>query len=82
MKVKVHVVRDVEVEVNDPAVAALDSFWRNNKIPISYSPELNEMVDKAVLAVEEATGIPFGDEDAPETIAGVCAMDGEPILEW
>ena len=82
MKVKVHVVRDVEVEVNDPAVAALDSFWRNNKIPISYSPELNEMVDKAVLAVEEATGIPFGDENAPETIAGVCAMDGEPILEW
>ena len=82
MKVKVHVVRDVEVEVNDPAVAALDAFWRNNKIPISYSPELNEMVDKAVLAVEQATGIPFGDEDAPETIAGVCAMDGEPILEW
>lgn len=82
MKVKVHVVRDVEVEVNDSAIAALDSFWRNNKIPISYSPELNEMVDKAVLAVEEATGIPFGDENAPETIAGVCAMDGEPILEW
>ena len=82
MKVKVHVVRDVEVEVNDPAIAALDSFWRNNKIPISYSPELNEMVDKAVLAIEEATGIPFGDENAPETIAGVCAMDGEPILEW
>ena len=82
MKVKVHVIRDVEVEINDPIVAELDSFWRNNKIPISYSPELNEMVDKAVLAVEEATGIPFGDETAPETIAGVYAMDGEPILEW
>ena len=40
------------------------------------------MVDKAVLAVKEATGIPFGDENAPETIAGVYAMDGEPILEW
>ena len=82
MKVKVHVIRDVEVEIDDPIVAELDSFWRNNKIPISYSPELNEMVDKAVLAVEEATGIPFGDETAPETIAGVYAMDGEPILEW
>lgn len=82
MKVKVHVVRDVEVEIDDPAVAALDAFWRNNEIPTSYSPELNEMVDKAVLAVEDATGIPFGDENAPETIAGVCAMDGEPILEW
>ena len=82
MKVKVHVIRDVEVEIDDPIVAELDSFWRNNKIPISYSPELNEMVDKAVLAIERATGIPFGDENAPETIAGVYAMDGEPILEW
>lgn len=82
MKVKVHVIRDVEVEINDPIVAELDAFWRNNKIPISYSPELNEMVDKAILAVERATGIPFGDEDAPETIACVCAMDGETIIEW
>ena len=84
MKVKVHVVKrvEVEVEVNDPAVAELDTFWRNNEISTSGSPELNEMVDKAVLAVEEVTGIPFGDETAPETIAGVYAMDGEPILEW
>ena len=84
MKVKVHVVKrvEVEVEVNDPVVAELDAFWRNNEISTSSSPELNEMVDKAVLAVEEATGIPFGDETAPETIAGVYAMNGEPILEW
>ena len=84
MKVKVHVVKkvEVEVEVNDPAIAALDAFWRNNEITTSDSPGLNEMVDKAVLAVEEATGIPFGDETAPETIAGVYAMDDEPILEW
>ena len=82
MKVKVHVIREVEVEVNDPAVATLDAFWRNNEITTSDSPGLNEMVDKAVLAVKEATGIPFGDENAPETIAGVYAMDGEPSLEW
>ena len=84
MKVKVHVVKkvEVEVEVNDPAVAELDAFWRNNEISTSSSPELNEMVDKAILAVERATGIPFGDEDAPETIACVCAMDGETIIEW
>ena len=82
MRVKVHVVRDVEVEINDPVVAELDSFWRNNEIPTSYSPELNEMVEKAALAVERATGIPFGDENASETISYVCAMDGEYILEW
>ena len=52
MKVKVHVIKEVEVEVNDPAVAALDAFWRNNEITTSDSPGLNEMVDKAVLAVE------------------------------
>ena len=82
MKVKAHVVRDVEIEINDPIMAELDAFWRNNKILTSYSPELEAMVDKAVLAVERATGIPFGDENAPETITYVCAMDGEPILEW
>ena len=80
MKVKVHIVRDMEVEINDPAVAELDAFWRSNEIPTSYSPELNAMVNKAARAVEKATGIPFGD-DAPETISYVCAMDGESILE-
>ena len=81
MKVKVHVVRNVEVEIDDPVVAELDAFWRNGK-PISYSPELNAMVNKAVIAVEKATGIPFGDENEYETISCVCAMDGESILEW
>ena len=82
MKVKVHVVRDVEVEINDPAVAELDAFWRNNEVPTSSSSELNALVDRAVLAVEQATGIPFGDENALETISYVGAMAGEPILEW
>lgn len=81
MKVKVDVVRNVEVEINDPAIAELDAFWRNNEIPTSSSPELNALVDRAVLAVEQATGIPFDDENAPETITYVCAMDGESILE-
>ena len=81
MKVKVHVVRDIEVEIADPAVAELDAYWRNNEIPTCSSPELNALVDRAVLAIEQATGIPFDDENAPETIAYVCAMDGEAIIE-
>ena len=80
MKVKVHIVREVEVEINDPAVAELDAFWRNNEIPTSSS-ELNALVDRAVLAVEQATGIPFDDENAPETIIYVGTMDGEAIIE-
>lgn len=79
MKVKVYIVR--EVKINDPAVAELDAFWRNNDIPTSYSPELDALVDRAARAVEKATGIPFGD-DASETISRVCAMDGESILEY
>ena len=82
MKVKVHVFRNVEVEINDPAVAELDAYWRNNKAQTSSSPELNALIDRAILAVEKATGIPFDDENAPETISYVCAMDGESILEW
>lgn len=80
MKVKVHIVR--EVEIKDPAVAELDAFWRSNEIPTSYSPELDALVCRAARAVEKATGVPFGDEDAPETITYVCAMDGESILEY
>ena len=80
MKVKVHIVR--EVEINNPVVAELDAFWRNNDIPTSYSPELDALVYRAARAVEKATGIPFGDDGAPETISYVCAMDGESILEW
>ena len=80
MKVEVHIIR--EVEINDPVVAELDAFWRNNDIPTSYSPELDALVYRAARAVEKATGIPFGDDGAPETISYVCAMDGESILEW
>ena len=82
MKVKVHVVRDMEVEINDSVVADLDAFWRSGKMPTSYSSERNAMVNKAALAIEKATGIPFGDGKEYETISCVCAMDGESILEW
>ena len=79
MKVRAHIVR--EVEINDPAVAELDAYWRSNEIPTSYSPELNALVGRAARAVEKVTGIPFDDEGAPETISCVYAMDGESILE-
>lgn len=82
MRVKIAVVREMEIEVNDPIVAELDAFWRSAEPPVPASPELDEMVSKAVAAVEKAVGLPFGDENAPETILNVCALDGEPIIEW
>ena len=82
MKVKLCISREVEIEVNDPVVAELDNYWRTHEPPVASSPELDEMVNQAVLAVEQATGIPFGDDTATETITAVLAMDGEPIIEW
>ncbi len=86
MKVKVYIVR--EVEINDPAVAELDAFWRNNEIPTSYSPELDALVYRAARAVEKATGIPFDDDEKLTTCEkfdillylfkreyGMCAME-------
>ena len=52
MKVKMFIVKNMEVEIDGPAVAELDTFWRNTEAPVYNSPELNAMVDKAVLAVE------------------------------
>jgi hypothetical protein len=40
-------------------------------------------MEKAEKAIEEITGLPFGDrEGAKEIIITVCAMDGETILEY
>ena len=83
MKVKLNVSRTIEIEVNDPAVAELDALWRNaDRLSVTPVREVEELTLKAVRAVEEASGIPFGEEDAPETIWAVSAMDDEPILEW
>ena len=76
------IVKNMEIEIDDPAVAELDTFWRNTGAPVYDSPELHAMVDKAALAVEQAADIPFGDDSTPETISSVYAMDGEAILEW
>ena len=82
MRVKVAIMREIEIEVNDPIVEELDTFWRSAEPPVPTSAELDEMVSKAVSAVEKVVGLPFGDGDAPETILNVCALDGEPIIEW
>lgn len=84
MKVKVSIQRTVEVEIDNPVIEELDTFWRtyDHPIPEFANPNLESMIDEAVKAVEVAVGIPFGDDEATETITDVCTMDGEPILEW
>lgn len=82
MRVKVSILRTIEVEVNNPAVEKLDAFWRTAITPFESTSKIEAMADKATKAIEEIVGLPFGDEEATETITAVCAMDGEPILEW
>ena len=83
MKVKMSVVREIEVEIDSTALRDLEVFWRNNSGKYhTYTPELEALVSQAVADVEKASGLPFGDDEAFETISAVYAMDGEPILEW
>lgn len=84
MKVKVSIQRTVEVEIDNPVIEELDTFWRtyDHPIPEFANPNLESMIDEAVKAVEEAVGIPFGNDEVSETIDAVYAMDGEPIIEW
>ena len=82
MKVKVNVVREIEVEINNPAIAELDNWWRTHDRAVWMKNSPSELIETSMRAVEETVGIPFGDDDAKETIVSVCAMDGEPILEW
>lgn len=86
MRVKVEVVKEIEVEVNGSAIERLDEFWRNAEPPVPHSAELDALVDEAVREVEQATGLTFCDgpraDDEKGSIIAVYAMDGDPIIEW
>ena len=82
MRVRVSIVREIEVEVDNPVFAELDTYYREHDAPICFNKELEEKSAEAVKAIEKAVGLPFGDEYAPETIINVLAMDGEAIIEW
>lgn len=81
MKVRVSIGREIEVEVNSPAVEALDEFYRTHTID-EWNGVSEDAINEAIRAVEQVVGLPFGDDDAKETIVAVCAMDGNAIIEW
>lgn len=86
MRVKVEVIKEIEVEVNGSALERLDKFWRNAEPPVPYSDELDALIDEAVREVEQATGLTFYDwpraDDKKGSIIAVYAMDGDLIIEW
>ena len=81
MKVKVHIGREIEVEVNSPAVEKLDEFYRTHHID-EWNSVSEDMLNEAIRAMEQVVGLPFGDDNAKETIVAVYAMDDNAILEW
>ena len=84
MKVKVAIQRTIEVEVDNPIVEELDTFWRTTDVPIPMFalPTLDELMDGTVKAIEEVVGIPFGNGEVFENICGVYTMDGVSLIEW
>lgn len=83
MKVKIfkRTLIEEEVEINNENLERLDNFWNTN-VPEEWKNCPAEWLNEAVAAVEEATGVPFGDEDAETTVVAVQDMNGNPILEW
>lgn len=68
----------MEININThSAIVMLDKYYRQH----SNSPDPSLLIKEAIADIEELTGIPFGADDAPETIYGVYAEDGEAILK-
>lgn len=82
MKIKVAVMRTMEIDVDSSALADLSSYWIYGDPTINSVSELDEKVLESIKAIENATGILFGSSFAPETIFNVCDMDGNTILQW
>lgn len=79
MKVKVVITKEQEMEIeNSASLAVLHKWWKTH--PATDCP--NELVKKAIKEVEEATGLPFGCDDVPETISAVLTGNNDAILEW
>lgn len=79
MKCKISVMREIEVNVESEALAKIAADPTNDAVSSLY----DDWIDEAIEDVEKATGIPFGDKNAVETISGVYDIDtGEPLLEW
>lgn len=79
MRVKVVTVKEIEVEINDKDFSAWVDYVRSD----STGETSVDIGKKAVKAIEKVVGLPFGSEEANETIISVCdAEDNEPILEW
>lgn len=82
MKVKVVITKEQEMEIeNSTSLAILHKWWKAHHVT-DWKDCPNELVEKAIKEVEEATGLPFGCDDVPESISAVLTGNNDAILEW
>ena len=82
MKVKVITTKEQEIEIEDStSIAVLHKWWKTHRME-EWKDCPEELVEKAIKEVEEATGLPFGCDDVPETISAVLTGNNDAILEW
>lgn len=82
MKVKVVITKEREMEIeNSVFLDALHEWWKTHSMA-DWKNCPDELVENAIREIEEATSIPFGCDEAPETISAVFAGNNDVILEW
>mgnify|MGYP006886761923 FL=1 len=82
MKIKIVTTKEQEMEIeNSTSLAALHKWWKTHLME-EWKDCPEDLVEKAIKEVEEATGLPFGCDDVPETISAVLTGNNDAILEW
>lgn len=82
MKVKVITTKEQEIEIEDSTSIAVLHKWLKTHRMAEWNDCPEELIEKAIKEIEEATGLPFGCDDVPETISAVLTGNNDAILEW
>lgn len=79
---KIQVIINKEVNIENPVfLETLRNWWEEHR-PSEYWKCPDSLIKSAIKEVEEATGLPFGSDTAPETIIKVLNENDDTILNW
>lgn len=79
MKYKISVIREIEMEIESEALEKLAKDPLNE----AHNPSFSDWIDETIADVERATGIPYANPDAVETISAVYTADNHiALMEW
>ena len=82
MKFKITTTKEYEVEIeNSASLVALAQWWKTHRVD-EWKDCPEDLFNRAVKEVEDATNLPFSRDNASETINAVLTEDDDVILEW